>query len=75
MIRRRINKKKQDYKNSTTKADIIKYFKESGALSKGTGMKPKDLPKEIAKSSDLLFMVKDGTLKFEKWKYFLNQNK
>lgn len=67
-----MNKQKKNYQNSTYKKEILKYFEEMGATSVETGIKTKDLPKEIAKSPELLMMVQDGTLKFEKWKYFLN---
>ncbi len=70
-----MNKQKKNYENSTSKEEIIKYFKEQGAISVETGIKTKGLPKFIAKSPDRLLMVQDGTLKFEKFKYFLNQNK
>lgn len=70
-----MNKLKKNYESSTNKEDIIKYFKERGAISVEAGIKTKDLPKEISKNPDLLMMVKDGTLKFEKFKYFLNQDK
>lgn len=70
-----INKVKKNYENFTNKEEIIKYFKDNGAINVDTGIKTKNLPKEIAKSPDLLMMVQDGTLKFKKFKYFLNQDK
>lgn len=70
-----INKLKKNYEKSSNKEDIIKYFKEYGATNVETGIKTKDLPEFILKSPDRLLMVQDGTLKFEKFKYFLNQDK
>lgn len=70
-----INKIKKNYDKSSSKEDIIKYFKDRGATSVEAGIKTKDLPEFILKSPDRLLMVQDGTLKFEKFKYFLNQNK
>ncbi len=70
-----MNRLKKNYENSSSREDIIKYFKDKNAISVETGIKTKDLPKEIAKNPDLLMMVKDGTLKYEKFKYFLNQDK
>lgn len=62
------------YKNDTTstKEDIINYFKKQQALNIENGIKIKDLPKEIAKNPYLLMMVKDKTLNFKKGKYYLN---
>ena len=58
--------------NSTTKEEIINYFKEQQANSVESGIKTKDLPIEIAKNPYLLMMVKDKTLVFKKGKYYLN---
>ncbi len=65
---------KQKYKNnsSSTKEDIIKYFKDNSITNLENGIKIKNLPKEIAKNSYLLLMVQDKTLVFEKGKYYLN---
>jgi len=65
------------YKNdtSTTKEDIINYFKEQNATSIDNGIKTKDLRVDIAKNPYLLLMVKDKTLIFKSGKYFLNENK
>ena len=69
-----MNKK---YKNddSTTKEEIIQYFKDQQADSVESGIKTKDLPITIAKNPYLLMMVKDKTLIFKKGKYYLNTNK
>lgn len=67
------NKYKND--NSSSKEDIINYFKEQQATSVENGIKTKDLPIFIAKSPYRLMMVKDKTLIFEKGKYYLNSNK
>ncbi len=61
--------------NSSSKEDIINYFKEQQATSVEKGIKTKDLPIFIAKSSYLLMMVKDKTLIFKKGKYYLNSNR
>lgn len=53
---------------------IIDYFKEQQAFSVETGIKIKDLPREIAESQNLLMMAADRTLKFKKGKYYLNVN-
>lgn len=70
-----MNKMKKNSEGSSNKDEIIKYFKERGAIGVETGIKTKDLPKKIAKDPNLLMMVKNGTLRFEKFKYFLNQDK
>lgn len=70
-----INRIKKNYDDSSSREDIIKYFKDKNAISVEAGIKTKDLPKGIAKDPNLLMMIKDGTLKFEKFKYFLNQDK
>lgn len=66
---------KNKYKNDTSssKEDIIKYFKDNQITSLENGIKTKDLPKEIAKNPYLLMMVQDKTLTFKKGKYYLNQ--
>ncbi len=64
------NKYKND--NSSSKDDIINYFKEQNAISLDSGIKIKDLPTFIAKSPYILLMVKDKTLIFKKGKYYLN---
>lgn len=66
--------KDRKYQNDTssTKEEIIKYFKEQNATNIENGIKTKDLPEYISKNSYLLLMVKDKTLKFEKGKYYLN---
>lgn len=65
---------KQKYINnsSSTKEDIIKYFKDNSITNLENGIKIKNLPKEIAKNPYLLLMVQDKTLVFEKGKYYLN---
>ena len=70
-----INLQKNKYKNdkSNTKEEIINYFKDRNAISLDTGIKVKELPKEILNNPNLLFMVKDKILKLEKGKYFLNK--
>lgn len=70
-----MNRLKKNYDDSSSREDIIKYFKDKNAISVEAGIKTKDLPKEISKNPDLLMMVKNGTLKFEKFKYFLNKDK
>lgn len=66
---------KNKYKKDTTssKEDIIQYFKDNHITNLNNGVKTKDLPKEIAKNPYLLLMVQDKTLTFEKGKYYLNQ--
>lgn len=63
------------YKNdtSTSKDDIIKYFKDNNAINLENGIKTKELPKDIAKNPYLLMMVQDKTLSFKKGKYYLNK--
>lgn len=63
------------YKNdtSTSKEDIIKYFKDNNAINLENGIKTKELPKDIAKNPYLLMMVQDKTLSFKKGKYYLNK--
>lgn len=63
------------YKNdtSTSKEDIIKYFKDNNAINLENGIKIKELPKDIAKNPYLLMMVQDKTLSFKKGKYYLNK--
>lgn len=65
------------YKNdtSTSKDDIVNYFKEHQAVSIESGIKIKDLPTHIAKNPYLLMMVKDKTLTFKKGKYYLSSNR
>lgn len=72
-----ILKMKSSYKNdnSNVKEDIINYFKERNATNLENGIKTKDLPEFIAKSSYRLMMVQDKTLIFEKGKYYLNVTK
>ncbi len=70
----RMNTKYQN-DSSSTKEDIINYFKEQRATSDKSGIKTKDLPIEIAKNPFLLMMVKDKTLMFKKSKYYLNDSK
>ena len=64
------------YKNdhSSSKEEIIKYFKEHQAINLNNGITTKDLPKSISSNPYLLMMVKDKTLVFEKGKYYLNLN-
>lgn len=69
-----LNKKYKD-DSSVTKDDIIKYFKEQNATNLENGIKVKELPKNIIKNPYLLMMVKDNTLRFEKGKYYLSNNK
>ncbi len=66
---------KNKYKNDTSssKEDIIKYFKDNNITNLENGIKTKDLPKEIAKNPYLLMMVQDKTLTFKKGKYYLNK--
>ncbi len=70
----RMNTKYQN-DSSSTKEDIINYFKEQHATSVESGIKTKDLPIEIAKNPFLLMMVQDKTLIFKKGKYYLNDSK
>ncbi len=65
------NKYRKD--NSSSKEDIIKYFKDNNAISLENGIKTKDLPKDIIKNPYLLMMVQDKTLAFKKGKYYLNK--
>lgn len=67
--------KKSYQQDSTTKDEIIKYFKEHNATNVENGIKTKDLPPFIAKSPTRLLMVKDKTLIFTKGKYYLNKSK
>lgn len=62
------------YRNDTssTKEDIINYFKEKNATSLESGIRVKELPRDISKNPYLLMMVKDETLVFKKGKYYLN---
>ncbi|MDO4283150.1 MAG: hypothetical protein Q4D02_05870 [Clostridia bacterium] len=66
---------KNKYKNDTSssKEDIIKYFKDNNITNLENGIKTKELPKEIAKNPYLLMMVQDKTLTFKKGKYYLNK--
>lgn len=66
---------KNKYKNDTSssKEDIIKYFKDNNITNLDNGIKTKDLPKEIAKNPYLIMMVQDKTLTFKKGKYYLNK--
>lgn len=70
-------KEKVSYKNDNTsvKEEIINYFKVQKATNIENGIKTKDLPDFIAKSSYRLLMVQDKTLIFKKGKYYLNTNK
>ena len=64
------------FKNNTkssSKEDIIKYFKDKDITSLEKGIKTKELPKEILKSPYLLMLVQDKTLIFQKGRYFLNK--
>ncbi len=72
-----IIKEKSSYKNdnTSTKEEIINYFKKQKATNIENGIKTKDLPDFIAKSSYRLLMVQDKTLIFKKGKYYLNTNK
>ena len=67
------NKYKRD--TSTSKEDIINYFKDRQATTLDNGINIKDLPNYIIKNPYLLMMVKDKTLEFKKGKYYLNINK
>lgn len=62
------------YRNDTssTKEDIINYFKDKNATSLERGISIKELPRDISKNPYLLMMVKDETLVFKKGKYYLN---
>lgn len=66
---------KNKYKNDTSssKEDIIKYFKDNNITNLENGIKTKELPKEIAKNPYLLMMVQDKTLTFKKGRYYLNK--
>lgn len=66
---------KNKYKNDTSssKEEIMKYFKDNNITNLENGIKTKDLPKEIAKNPYLLMMVQDKTLTFKKGKYYLNK--
>lgn len=66
---------KNKYENDTTssKEDIIKYFEDNNIKSLETGIKTKDLPKEMAKNPYLIMMVQDKTLTLKKGKYYLNK--
>lgn len=66
---------KNKYKNdiSSSKEDIIKYFKDNNAINVENGIKTKELPKDIAKNPYLLMMVQDKTLSFKKGKYYLKK--
>ncbi len=68
-----IKNKYQNDKASLLKENIIKYFQDNNITSLETGIKTKDLPKEIAKNPYLLMMVQDKTLIFKKGKYYLNK--
>lgn len=70
-----IAKMKSKYKNdiSSSKEDIIKYFKNNNITTLENGIKTKDLPEFIAKNPYLLMMVQDKTLTFKKGKYYLNK--
>ena len=61
---------KNKYKNDTSssKEDIIKYFKDNNITNLENGIRTENLPKEIAKNPYLLMMVQDKTLTFEKGK-------
>ncbi len=65
------NKYKKD--TSSSKEEIIKYFKNKNAYNLENGIKIKDLPKDISKNPYLLMMVQDKTLSFKKGKYYLNK--
>lgn len=66
---------KNKYKNDTSssKEDIIKYFEEKNATSIESGIKTKELPKDILKNPYLLMMVQNKILSFKKGKYYLNK--
>ena len=67
----RLNKRyKND--NSETKDDIINYFRQQQAIDIESGIKIKDLPRNIANNPYLLIMGKDKTLIFKNKKYYLN---
>lgn len=70
-----IAKMKSKYKNdiSSSKEDIIKYFKNNNITTLENGIKTKDLSEFIAKNPYLLMMVQDKTLTFKKGKYYLNK--
>lgn len=70
-------KEKVSYKNDNTsvKEEIINYFKVQKATNIENGIKTKDLPDFIAKSSYRLLMIQDKTLIFKKGKYYLNTNR
>ena len=57
---------------SSSREEIINYFKEQKAFSVESGIKIKDLPEHIAKDENLIMMAGDKTMKFKKGKYFLN---
>lgn len=65
------------YKNdtSTSKEDIVNYFRAQKATSLENGIRIKDLPIDIAKNPYLLLMVKGKTLVFKQGKYYLNLDK
>lgn len=66
---------KNKYKNdiSSSKEDIIKYFKDNNITNFENGIKTRELPKEIAKNPYLLMMIQDKTLSFKRGKYYLNK--
>ena len=68
-----MKKKYKNDKTSLSKEKIIKYFQDNNITNLEKGIKPKDLPKEIAKDPYLLMMVQDKTLIFQKGKYYLNK--
>ncbi len=63
---------RKSYDASSSREEIINYFKEHGAVSVESGIKIKDLPEHIAKDPNLLMMAGDRTLKFKRGKYYLN---
>ena len=68
---------KRRYQNDTssTKEDILQYFKDHHITNLETGVRTKELPKEILKNPYLLMLVQDHFLIFKKGKYYLAENK
>lgn len=66
------SKMRKSHDASSSREEIINYFKEQKAFSVETGIKIKDLPDHIARDENLIMMAGDRTLKFKKGKYFLN---
>ncbi len=69
------SKMRKSYGTSSSREEIINYFKEQKAFSVETGIKIKDLPEHIAKDENLIMMAGDRTLKFKKGKYYLNADR